>query len=70
MIKVTLTVETDDQVVQVTRYGETHRDVAQALGECAWRVADTYHAEVLEDIARAVRDAIRARRRPTPEATP
>ncbi|MEO3922693.1 hypothetical protein ABGB07_02240 [Micromonosporaceae bacterium B7E4] len=63
MRRVTIIVETDDQYVKVQRFREDgrDRDVAQLLAEAVWRVADTFHAEVLEDISRAVADAVRRR---------
>jgi hypothetical protein len=61
-VKVTITVETDDQHTTITRQGT--QSVAQHFAEAIWRVADTFHTEVLADIAQAVAETMRKRTRP------
>lgn len=60
-MKVTITIETDEQTTAVTRQGESN--VAQLFAEAIWRVADTFHADHLEFIAKAVADAVQAKHR-------
>lgn len=60
MKKVTITVETAEQLVSVTRQHDKH-SAAQLFAEAIWRVADTMHADELEFIAQAVADAVRKR---------
>lgn len=64
MIKVTLTVETDEQYTSVSRWDEKDKkDVARLFAEAIWRVADTFQTDVLEDMSRAVSAALDARDR-------
>jgi hypothetical protein len=58
--KVTITVETGDQLVTVTRQHDQH-DVATLFAQCVFRVSDTFHPEVLEDLAKACEQALQAR---------
>ena len=55
-MKVTLTIETDDQYTSVMRSGETPA-IDRLLAECIIRVADTFNSHKLEDMARAVKAA-------------
>jgi hypothetical protein len=56
MIKVTVSIETDEQYTQVTRQGD---DMSLLLAQCISRVADTYRSAKLEAIAEAVAKIVR-----------